>query len=75
MATFTVISLTVLEYGVSILPEECVKKLQKLQNKCIMLVDLNKTPLENKYKINKILRIKEIILLESCKLGYKIVNN
>ena len=59
----------------SILPVECIKKLQKLQNKCIMLVDLNKIPLEAKYKINKILQIKEIILLESCKLGYKIVNN
>ena len=39
----------------SILPDECVKKLQKLQNKCIMLVDLNRIPLENKYKTNKIL--------------------
>ena len=63
MAIFSHISYCIGVWG-SILPEECVKKLQKLQNKCIMLVDLNKIPLENKYKINKILRIKEIVLLE-----------
>ena len=49
-------------------------KLQKLQDKCIHLIDRNKIALENKYSNNRILRIKEILLLENCKIGYKLLN-
>ena len=48
-------------------------KLQKIQNKCLNLVDHRTIPVERKYKDNKILRINEIIMLENEKLGYKLI--
>ena len=51
-----------------------LQKLQKFQNKCMNLIQSGTMAIESKYKINKILQIKEILLLENCKLGYKLIN-
>ena len=39
-------------------PTKSFNKLQKLQNKCIHLVDMNKKPLDEKYRNNKVLKNK-----------------
>ena len=51
-----------------------INKLQKLQNKCVQLLDENKS-LHLIYKDGRILRIKEIIKLENIKFGYRKLNN
>ena len=65
-------------YGILILGnglcQSKINKLQKLQNKCVQLIDKNKV-LHLIYKNERILRIKEIIRLENIKLGYRKINN
>ena len=51
-----------------------LKKLQKLQNKCINLIDQNKYGIYEKANRNQILTVNELIELELCKIGYKFVN-
>ena len=52
-----------------------ITKLQKVQNKCINLIDTRKVNLSRKFHDNKILQVKDIIHLENCKLGFKVVND
>ena len=56
------------------LQQNQIKKLQKLQNKCINLIDLRKADLNKKFKMNKILRVEEIIELELAKIGFRLIN-
>ena len=67
-----------LMYGILIwgngLCQSKINKLQKLQNKCVQLIDENKA-LHLIYKNERILRIKEIIRLENIKFGYRKINN
>ena len=58
----------------SMLSNEKINKLQKLQNKCIHLIDNSNLPLEEKFCTHKIIRINELIKFESSKVGYKVVN-
>ena len=51
-----------------------LNKIQKFQNKCICLIDKNKSDREKKYSLHRILKIKDILLLENCKIGYKLIN-
>ena len=57
----------------NMIPNTSLNRLQKLQDKCIDLIEKNPT-CKNKYNSNRILKIKEILLLENCKIGYKIIN-
>ena len=50
-----------------------INKLQKLQNKCINLIDATKMPIVLKFNKLKILKVGEIIELELCKTGFKLV--
>ena len=58
----------------SMLSVEKLNKLQKLQNKCINLIDTSDLSLENKFSTHKIMKIKEIVHFETSKVGYKVVN-
>ena len=58
----------------NMLTNTSMKKLQKIQDWCIQLIDRNKIPIKNKYLNNRILRINKILLLENCKIGYKLLN-
>ena len=51
-----------------------IKSLQKLQNKCINLVDQSRTNLNTKYQNLCILKIKEIIDLKLCKIGFHLLH-
>ena len=55
-------------------PNQQLNKLQKIQDQCIDLIDLTRTPIKEKYKINRILDVKQLIELECSKLGYRIIN-
>ena len=46
------------------LQQSQIKKLQKLQNKCVNLVDACSIGIEIKYKENKLLHVKELIQFE-----------
>ena len=74
MATFTVIY-----HIVSALGDRCynkqIRKLQKLQNNCIHLIDICKINLTEKFRSLRILNIKEIISLELAKIGFKLLRN
>ena len=52
-----------------------IKCLQKLQNKCIHLIDKSRNSLEKKYKDLQILRVNEIVDLELCKIDYRLLAN
>ena len=58
----------------NMLQTSMLNKLQKIQDKCINLVDESRAQTVQKYKNNRILQIKEILLLENCKNGYKLIN-
>ena len=64
-------------YGITVwgpmLRESQLAKLQKLQNKCINLIDRRNIGLSTKYKENRLLKIKDIIQLENNKLGFKLI--
>ena len=53
------------------LKAEQIKKLQKLQNRCISLIS-NKGATNTVYQSLKIMRIPEIIKLHNLKLGFKV---
>ena len=67
-----------ISYGISVwgnmISQTSLNKLQSFQNKCMSLIDKNKTALDMKYSSQRILKIKDILLLENCKIGYKLVN-
>ena len=44
--------------------------IQKLQNKCIRKIDIHEKQIERIYKRHKILRIKDALTLENCKMEY-----
>ena len=54
------------------LQQSQIKKLQKLQNKCVNLIDTSSTCLLHKFKQHRILRVKEVIALELAKIGYRL---
>ena len=51
-----------------------LNKLQKAQNKCVSLINGKRADLNN-YKKLSILRIKELLELENCKFGYKLLHH
>ena len=55
------------------LQQNQINKLQKLQNKCINLIDLRRTNLAEKFRELKILSVQEIIKLKLAKIGYKLL--
>ena len=58
----------------NMIPSTTLKKLQKLQNKCLVTISKsNATP--QTYKEYRILPMKELLKLENAKIGYKLVNN
>ena len=67
-----------LTYGLliwgSMMSVENKNKLEKLQNKCIQIIDPI-SPLAEIYKQNKILKINQLVLLENCKTWYKCYHN
>ena len=52
-----------------------INKLQKLQNKCIQLIDPSTVPVLKKYSEHRILKVEEIIELELCKIAYKVLKD
>ena len=50
-----------------------ISRLQKIQNKCVMLI--NKDTTNKSFKSLGILKIKELIELENCKFGFRLKNN
>ena len=66
-----------LKYGILVWGNSVSKvlqeKLQKLQNKAFTLI-FHKDPTISNYHSNKILRIKDLIKLENCKLVYNCLN-
>ena len=56
------------------LSENQIYKLQKLQNKCVNLIDPTNSAMAEKFKKNKILQIKEMIDLELCQIGFKFLH-
>ena len=46
------------------------QKLQKIQDKCVQLIDLKKS-VDNIYREHKILKLSQLIELENCKVWYK----
>ena len=56
------------------LPESSLNKLQTYQNKCINLIDNSRAHTDLKFKTNRILKIKDVLLLENCKIAYKLLN-
>ena len=66
------ISYCIVVWG-NMLSKQELKKLQKLQNKCIDLIDSRQLNRNKKYHENKLLKIDEIIMLENEKLGYKLI--
>ena len=59
----------------NMLPESSLNKLQTYQNKCINLIDTSRAYTNVKFKTNRILKIKDVLLLENCKIAYKLLNN
>ena len=55
-------------------PIMSIKKLQKLQTKCINLIIPAHMNLQEKYKSLHILKVQEIIDLELAKISYKLIN-
>ena len=46
--------------------------LQKLQNKCIRKIDVHEKKVEKTYQKHKIMKLKEALRLENCKLAYRL---
>ena len=57
----------------NMIPNELVNKLQWLQNKSIQLIN-GKSPTNANYKLLGILRFKDLLKLENCKFGFKLIN-
>ena len=55
------------------LQQSQIKKLQKLQNKCIHLVDNTRINLQHKFKKHCILNVEQVIELELAKIGYHLL--
>ena len=66
-------------YGISLwenhVSNDNIEKLQKIQNKCLQYILNNKEINKEDYKGLKMLRIKQIIKLETVKFAYKIKNS
>ena len=66
-----------LSYGLCIwgnmIPDGVLNKLQKLQNKCISLIN-GKIATPDNYKSLGILRVKELIALKNYKFGYRLLH-
>ena len=64
-----------LTYGISmwgsLLSNENIKKLQKIQNKCMNIVGRGLGPIDELFATNKILTVSQLIELELCKLWHK----
>ena len=54
------------------LQQSQIKKLQKLQNKCVNLIDNSSIALPHKFKKHRILHVREVIDLELAKIGYRL---
>ena len=55
-------------------PDYVINKLQRQQNKCLYLIN-GKEPSKQSYKSLGILQIRELIKLENCKFGFKLMHN
>ena len=52
-----------------------LSRLQKLQNKCVMLINNQKHDISNKsFQMLRILKIKDLLHLENCKFAFKFIN-
>ena len=49
-----------------------MESLQRLQNKCIRKIDTFEKHVQKIYKKHKILRIKDVLILENCKMAYRL---
>ena len=49
-----------------------IESIQKLQNKCIRRIDNREKQIINTYNRHKLLRIKNVLKLENCKLIYRL---
>ena len=52
-----------------------INKLQKIQNKCMQLINMTKAEITKKYVSNRMLKVNEIIDLELAKIGYHLVKS
>ena len=55
------------------IPPGTLSKLQKVQNKCIELINGQTATLEN-FELLGILQLSDLIKLENCKFGFKLIN-
>ena len=52
-----------------------LSRLQKLQNKCVMLINNRKHDISNKsFQMLRILKIKDLLHLENCKFAFEFIN-
>ena len=58
----------------NMIPLSTINKLQKVQSKCIELIN-GKPATPKNYKSLGILQLRDLIQLENCKFGYKLVNS
>ena len=58
----------------NMIPLSTINKLQKVQSKCIELINAQPAAPKN-YKSLGILQLGDLIQLENCKFGYKLVNS
>ena len=67
-----------ISYGLSIwgnmIPPSSLHKIQKLQNKCVELINGNKATSTN-LKSLRILKVKDLLKLDNCKFGFKLIHN
>ena len=68
-----------LSYGITLwgnmISNTQLANLQKLQNKVVQLVDTQQCTIENVYMSQEILKLKEVIKVEHCKLMHKLEHN
>ena len=48
--------------------------IQKLQNKCVKKIDTNEKQVQNIYQKHNLLKVKDALVLENCKLVYRLEN-
>ena len=60
-------------YAPSMLSSKCRRKLQTLQNKCVKLLNINKS-VDYLYVKHRVLKLDHVIDLEQKKLGYKLIH-
>ena len=52
-----------------------MESIQKLQNKCVKKIDTNEKQVQNIYKRHNLLKVKDVLVLENCKMVYRLENN